>query len=271
MATLILVSGIQAQMETTVQNLVTLCNRRNGANCEWLETYKQQMILNDLLQKSAEGNRNQGYKFRHQVSPREAYYDGAKDSPPPILFGSGYKSQYNRMYSTIPGSAGKLQPRKPFNYDNKRARYAFSSWGGKRKSDETGDTVNAKREPSFSSWGGKRTQKFFNWGGKRSVPEGEMNEMVDENFEHNIMKRNVESGYNKIPDDREKRLCITDSMNLQDLFREFVEWSRKQPEQKKGSLYRKVLAVNTLHSPDNLSRRAGSFYPWGGKRGLKEN
>lgn len=260
------VNEIFGQEEVSLQDIANLCNDKRTPDCEWLETYRQQSNLNDLQQKLNDGDTDTvTYHSRNHIFPRSALYDHNRDIIQyPFTF---WKNQANEMSWNSVNKMGKLQARKPFNYDKKRAMNSFSSWGGKRDNNDQEDQINNKREPGFSSWGGKRTQKFFNWGGKRSIPENDASNV--NNYDHNIMKRSANSEFKT--EKREKRLCITDEMNLQELFKEFIDWSRKQPEQKKGAVHRKMFSVSTLHSPDNLSRRAGSFFSWGGKRNAKQD
>lgn len=272
------IDGTFAQAESTLQEIINLCNEQSTKHCEWLENYRQQNAVNNLLRQLSEDNANYGQyrQTRNHIYPRFASYENTKDVPQ-YPFTAGWKGQLNKiMNNNYNNKINKIKSRKPFNYDNKRAPpNQFSSWGGKRVSMAADDPAS-KREPAFSSWGGKRTQqKFFNWGGKRSIPENENNDSMEDTYEHAIMKRDVgtenENVSNREKRSNDKKLCITDEINLQELFKEFIEWSRRQPEQKKGSFYRKMFTVSTLHSPDNLSRRAGSFFQWGGKRSSKQN
>ncbi|XP_065210381.1 uncharacterized protein LOC135838613 isoform X2 [Planococcus citri] len=276
------IDGTFAQAESTIQDIINLCNEQSTLHCEWLENYRQQNMVNDVLRQLSEDSTTNLGQYRpphNHISPRFASYESTSKDVPQYPFSAGWKGQLNKIMNNNwnNGKVGKIRSRKPFNYDSKRTPpNMFSSWGGKRVP-LTPDDSAAKREPSFSSWGGKRTQKFFNWGGKRSIPENEFNDRLEDNYEHNIMKREVSSkDENDTTNSRKKRasdkkLCLTDELNLQELFKEFIEWSRRQPEQKKGSFYKKMFTVSTLHSPDNLSRRAGSFFQWGGKRSLKQN
>lgn len=272
--------GISAQpADSALQDLLALCSEQQQSqrnpNCDWLDAYKQQNAISEIIQQFSADDNIQYRPVRNHISPRYANYEGGGKDLPQYPFSSGWKSQLNRLLNNWNNpKSTQAHSKKPFSYDSikRTAPNMFSSWGGKRTSVE--ELAN-KREPAFSSWGGKRTQKFFNWGGKRSVPENELSEVASENNEHNVMKRSVNAEDEPYREKRatDKKLCITDEINLQELFKEFIEWSRRQPEQKKGSFYKKMFTVSTLHSPDNMSRRAGSFFQWGGKRslGTKQN
>lgn len=282
---------------TTVQSIVirqpdswTVCDQSNGS-CDWPSdnsvAVKRRASLDELLAQLSDSP-----PYRSHIAGQLAVASyghlrpfGLHEQPepqrqqPPFLSGN-----WKRQLAGIGGLTAWDAPtsparsHRPLNGD-KRARYAFSSWGGKRSPDPAqrddsyfdANALNRKRERAFSSWGGKRSPQFFNWGGKRGLPEEDR--VAPEGApdgEHSIMKRSVTGEEVRAAAESSpvgKRLCISDPANLRQLLDEFVEWSRKQPEQKKASLYHKMMSgVRTLHGVEGPSRRAGSFYPWGGKR-----
>lgn len=97
-------------------------------------------------------------------------------------YGGGTGSTRNGRRATSAAS-GRTGSRRPFAGDEKRAGYAFSSWGGKRSPAtqprvDSSVAFDAKRPPAFSGWSGKRSQRFFNWGGKRSLADNELERMA---------------------------------------------------------------------------------------------
>lgn len=309
--------AIAALATATVQSIVirepetwTLCDQSNGS-CDWPSdnniAVKRRGTLDELLTQLADSAPYRshiagqlaaynspaasGYAYGHLRSygPYERPEQQRQQLP---FLSTSWKRQFNGLGGLTAWDAyrpsGPARSHRPLNGD-KRARYAFSSWGGKRslpvaQRDEMDGAaaapLSAKREPAFSSWGGKRSQ-FFNWGGKRGLPEdrmaaeGHAAAPAYDGEPHAVMKRAASgeevSAVAAEGDPRQvsKRLCVSDTTNLRQLLDEFVEWSRKQPEQKKASLYSKMMNVRTLHGSESPSRRAGAFYPWGGKRNSK--
>lgn len=303
----------------TVQSIViqepdtwTLCDQNNGS-CDWPSdnsvAIKRRASMDELLAQLANSPSYSSHITRQLASyslPATSSYAYSPLRPfglheqleqqhqqPPFLSGN-WKRQLVGLGGLTTwdayGPSGPTRLHRPLNGD-KRARYAFSSWGGKRslapaQPNEIGATfdgasLNTKREPAFSSWGGKRSH-FFNWGGKRGIPEETLDRIAAEEHpvdgEHAVMKRAVSGedvravvATDGEPSPVSKRLCISDPTNLRQLLDEFVEWSRKQSEQKKASLYSKIMNVRTLRGSESpsTSRRAGAFYPWGGKRNSK--
>lgn len=261
------VHGIFTEEGTTVQDLFSLCNENGIAKSGWPENSKHKNPMNELMIRL--DNDEDMNSMRYQNHKFETLYEqntGIFQFP----FGRIWKDKLCQLArNEVDSSKGEsLQSKAPTYSNNKRGTNSFSSWGGKRDRIIREDALNNKREPAFSSWGGKRTQKFFNWGGKRSVTGNEVVDITPDNYlEHNIMRRDVDARHQN--QSQKQRVCITNEMKLEELFKEFIDWSRKQPEQKKDS--RRVFGVNALRSPDNLSRRTGSFYQWGGKRSMKNH
>lgn len=118
-----------------------------------------------------------------QNGRRRQLYQWSRQSP----FAAGWKRWYaGRTGSgrgTTSGTDSQNGPHRLFTGDNKRTRYSFSSWGGKRSpmSQPPIDYValEANQQPAtFSSWTGKRSQQFFSWGGKRSLTADELEWMA---------------------------------------------------------------------------------------------
>ena len=244
----------QRGSKPTLQDLLTLCNAYDVFNCQWLH----QNALNDMIVVPKDLEDAKLVRF----SPVQGDGVWTWRDPSGQLTWNGADRFENE----------KLQFEAPFNYDAKRDANSFSSWGGKRARMPRDDTPNGKRPTAFSNWGGKRTQKFFNWGGKRSIDTNRIAEQTSvDSSEHNVMKRSAGNPpqQNSL---REKQTCTTnDNRSAEELFKDFIDWSRKQPDRKKASMNRKMFGISVLRGSDDLSRRADTFFQWGGKRNAKNN
>lgn len=270
---LININEIIAQVEPTLEDIVTLCNQKNRLYCELLDTYKQQNDLHTLLE--GMNDRKKIFsktKDRNHISRRFVFYDNIPDISQYSF--SGLKNPLEDITWNLLGKSRKTELQDAYNYDNKRTIETkksstpkpFFPWAGKRDS-------------KFFNWGGKRigtnndqlyenNSKFFSWGGKRNEANNQQNYETIENDEHRIMKRNVHDRvFNKISN-KNKRICIPDSKYFQEIFDKFLQWSKQQ---KKGFNDRKTSSISALHTPENINWQAGSFFPWGGKRNSKEN